>query len=126
MPRHTQPREVAELKGQTRVHPERYAKHVPKAAFALGQPPEYMSGEAKAVWFELETYALQGVLTCAERPLFEVVSNLLADFRRGPDEFPTARIGHLISALGRLGMSPADRQKLGTSKSADENPFDSF
>lgn len=126
MARHSQPRELAELKGATRHDPQRYAKQVPKAAFALGQPPEHMDDDAKAVWFELETYALQGVLTCAERPVFEMLSTLLAQFRQGPYDFPANKMGHLISCLARLGMTPADRQKLGTSKTTEENPFDSF
>lgn len=126
MPRHTQPREVAEARGLIAHNPQRYRNTPPKAAYRLGEPPEHMREEAKRVWFELDTYAAAGVLTCAERPLLEVTANLFADFRDDPSTFPAAKVGTLISALGRLGMSPADRQKLNSAEQPKENPFADF
>ena len=126
MPRHTQPREVAELKGATRKHPERYRKTPPAVDLPLGNAPDYFTAAQKAVWFELETYAPRGVLTGADRVAMELLSVLLQEFRTNPIEIRVAKIGQMVSCLGRLGMTPADRQKLGTEKPKEENPFDAF
>lgn len=123
---HAQPREVAKLKGADKVHPERYRKEVPKHETPLGSMPAHLTEKAKAVWFELEAYALPGVLTASDRLVMETLAELVSEFRVCPAEFPTARIQAMLSCMGRLGMSPADRQKLGTEKAKEANPFDAF
>jgi hypothetical protein len=126
MARHAQAREVAELKGAHKVHPERYRKETPKHAQPLGAIPEHLTAEAKAVWFEVEEYVLPGVMTAADRLIMEVLCELLAEFRASPKEFPANKYGHMIGCLARFGMSPADRQKLGTEKPKESNPFEAF
>lgn len=126
MARHPQPRELAELKGATRHDPQRYRKQPPAVELALGTAPGHLTAEAKACWFELESYAPRGVLTGADRATLEVLSNLLAEYRENPKEFAVGKYTHLIGCLARLGMSPADRQKLGTEKPPEGNPFDEF
>ena len=126
MGRTAQPREVAELKGSTKQNPQRYRREPAKSEYLLGQPPDYMAEDAKAVWFELETYAAKGVLTGGDRLVLEVTSTLVAEFRRNPGEFSAAKIGHLIGCLARLGLTPADRQRIGVEKPKDENPFNDF
>lgn len=133
MARHPQSREVAELKGATRKHPERYRKQPPAVDMPLGNAPDHLdkAGEkvwlAKDVWFELSSYAPRGVLTGADRITMEVLSNLVVEYRRAPSEFPVGKYVHLIGCLARLGMTPADRQKLGVEKAKDDgNEFDAF
>lgn len=126
MARIPQPREVAELKGADKRNPQRYRKEPAKSAYELGQPPDYMAADAKAVWFELETYTASGVLTGGDRLVLEVTATLVAEFRRDPTEFSAAKIGHLIGCLARLGLTPADRQRIGVEKPKDENPFNEF
>src|SRR5687767_10611729 len=126
MPRHKQPREVVELKGATRHDPQRYAKQVPKSETPLGEAPDWLTVEAKPVWFELKTYALPCVMTGDDRMAHATLSELVAEFRANPREMSAARIGQMVGLLGRLGMSPADRQKLGKTAAAEANPFDSF
>jgi phage terminase small subunit len=126
MARHRQPRELAELKGATRNHPERYRKQPPAVEQPLGTAPAHMTDEAKACWFELESLAPTGVLRGADRVALETLSNLLAEYRKNPPEFAVGKYTHLIGMLARLGMTPADRQKLGTEKPKEENPFDAF
>src|SRR5690606_19018264 len=116
MSRHAQPRELAELKGATRKHPERYRKEPPAVEQPLGTAPAHLTEAAKAVWFEIEAYAPKGVLKGADRATLEVPSNLLAEYRESPKEFAIGKYTHLIGCLARLGMSPADRQKLGAEK----------
>ena len=43
-----------------------------------------------------------------------------------PWDFSAARMGHLIGVLARLGLSPADRQKVGMPGKSDTNPFDAL
>lgn len=126
MARHAQPREVAELKGLVAHNPQRYTKEPPKCDHELGQAPGHLSAAAQAAWFELATYAPRGVLTGGERLLLEVTANLIAEYREDPRAFAAAKIGHLIGSLARLGMSPADRQKLGMEKPPERNEFEDF
>lgn len=126
MPRHKQPREVADLKGAARKHPERYRAEPPKVEAPIGNAPDWLTAEARLVWFELETYALPGVLTAADRLIMAALSELQAEFRANPREMPAARIGQMVGLMGRLGLSPADRQKLGTVKPQEGNPFEAF
>lgn len=124
---HKQPRELAELKGTTRTHPDRYRGEVPKSAKPLGQPPKHLSEEAKAAWFEIESYALPGVLTGAERMTMELLANFIVAYRANPAEFPANKYPPMISCLARLGMTPADRQKLAVTKpDAKVDPMDEF
>ena len=126
MPRHKQPREVAELKGAVRHDPQRYENEPPKSTLPLGDMPEWLTEAAKPVWFELEAYAAAGVLTGADRIVLGALAELVAEFREGPRDMPAARIGQMVGLLGRVGMSPADRQKLGGPKKPEGNPFDEF
>lgn len=126
MARHSQPREIAELKGATRVHPERYRREIPAVEQPLGEAPEQLSAQAKSVWFELSGLAPIGVLKGADRIAMEVLSNLLVEYRSEPTEFAVGKYTHLVGLLARLGMTPADRQKLGTEKPPEGNPFDEF
>lgn len=122
MPRHTQPREIALLKGAHKNHPERYRSEPPKSQLPLGFAPDHMSLEAKGCWDEIAALAVPGVLTGADRVMLELASTLLAEFRADPGEFRAAKVGHLIGLLARFGMSPSDRQKVGAPTA--ENPFD--
>ena len=127
MARHPQPREIAELKGATKHDPQRYRKQPPAVEQPLGTAPDHLTEAAKAVWFEVETYAPKGILKGADRIALEMLANLLSEYRNAPTEFAVGKYTHLIGCLARLGMTPADRQKLGVEKAKDEtNPFDRF
>lgn len=126
MARHSQPVELALLKGADRAHPERYKKEVPKLDMALGDAPAHLAEDVKAIWFEMAAYCLPGVMTAADRLLFEVTCTLFAEYRRDPDKFTVGKYGPLIGNLARFGLSPADRQRLGMEKAKEANPFDAF
>lgn len=126
MARHKQPAELAKLKGADKRNPQRYRKETPKTGKSLGRAPPYLPEEVAAVWKELEKCALPGVLTSSDRFIMEVTSSLLAEFRASRGEFVAAKYSHLIGCLARLGLTPADRQKLGTEKTPEGNPFDEF
>jgi phage terminase small subunit len=124
--RHKQPRELAELKGATKKDPQRYKKEAPTTGKALGKPPAHLPEDVVTVWKELEKCSLPGVLTSADRFVLEVAASLLAEFRANRADFKAAKYSHLIGCLARLGLTPADRQKLGTEKTREGNPFDEF
>ena len=127
MANHKQPLEVAQVKGALKWNPRRYKDRKAKSRLPLGQPPKRMTDEAKAVWFELETYSLPGVLTGAERTTMELLSNLLAEYHEDPRKFPANKYGPIISFLARLGMTPADRQKVIVKEhEEDEKPHAEF
>ena len=126
MTRHAQPREVAELKGAMKVHPERYRNEVPTSNMPLGLAPEYMSEDAKRMWFEIEGMAVDGVLKAPHRLIVEIAANGFAAYRKDPDNYPANKMGHLISCCARLGFSPADQQHLKGGSGSDENPFDRY
>jgi phage terminase small subunit len=126
MANHKQARELAALKGATRRHPERYRDEVPKSGYALGDVPAHMTAEAQTAWLEIETYSLLGVLTGSDRFILEIACELLADFRAAPKAFKVGKFSQLISCLGRLGLTPSDRQRLGVVKPKEPNPFDAF
>lgn len=126
MARHSQPREVAALKGADKKNPQRYRAEVPKSVLPLGSAPEHLSEMAKAVWFELEAYAPAGVLAGSDRLMLETAAVLVAEFRENTKGFPASKMGHMIGVLARLGMSPSDRQKLGAEKTKEEDPFSAF
>jgi len=124
--RHKQPRELAELKGATKKDPQRYKKEAPTTGKALGKPPAHLPEDVVTVWKELEKCSLPGVLTSADRFVLEVAASLLVEFRANRADFKAAKYSHLIGCLARLGLTPADRQKLGTEKTREGNPFDEF
>lgn len=127
MARHIQPRAIAELKGATKKHPERYRKEPPPVDLPLGNAPDHLSESQRAVWAEIESYMPRGVATGADRMTIELLAVLMDEFRRDPVNIRVAKIGQIVSCLARLGMTPSDRQKLGVEKPEDtRNEFDQF
>ena len=126
MARHRQPSAIAELKGATRKHPERYRDRAPESGLPLGNAPGHMSTGARTCWSELSAMAPKGVLTGSDRIALEVVSNLLAQFRQAPTMFPAVRFRHLVGGLARLVITPADRQRIGVAKPHGDETFDEF
>lgn len=125
MARHAQPREIAELTGATAKNPQRYKGDPVKSELPLGEAPKHMSGKGQECWFEISTYSIPGVLTVADRISLELASELLAQFRINPIEFPTTKISQLVGLLARFGMTPADRQKLSIDKpKAEDDDFE--
>ena len=116
MARHARPIELAILKGETKRRPGRYSKIVPKSDLPCGDPHEGMSKEAQACWFEISSKTIPGTLTFADSIMLEIAANLLAEYKQAPNDFMIGKYTHLIGILARLGMSPADRTKIGIEK----------
>lgn len=123
---HRQPREVAELSGAVKNNPQRYNKEPVVNKTPLVNIPSHLTDAAKETWFELKSLAIPGVLTKSETVVLELGANLLAEYRMDPYRFPANKLSQLVGILGRLGMTPADRQKLGKPAETPENEFDDF
>lgn len=135
MARPKTPTNILALRGAYKKHPERKpeAGTEPEPRGAVGEPPEHMAADAKAVWHELVGLACPGVLGDSDRFLVEIVSTLMAEFRRGGvDEngkslFSDAKLSRLQAGLGQLGMTPADRSKVKVpQKGPAKSPFADF
>ncbi len=120
MPRHTQPREVAELKGAVAHDPQRYRNNPPKSKLPLGNAPDWMDEAEAMAWVDFCTHIPPGVLTETDRMTLEMGSVLMAEFRELRRDFKVSKVAQLISIFGRFGMTPADRQKLHVEKIEDE------
>jgi hypothetical protein len=113
MARHKQPRELAELKGATKVNPERYRNEVPKSNQPFGKYPAERTTDPAECWAEISAECIPGVLTGADRFMVEIAADLLAEYRTDPPGFAVGKYRHLIGLFARFGMSPSDRASLG-------------
>jgi phage terminase small subunit len=119
------PTEVLTLRGAFTKDPQRKRPPEAKAAPLQGAPA-YLASDEAALWRELVANAPRGVLTTADGPTLEMVSRLMAKFRR--DWLTGAEFSILKSCLTELGWTPASRSKVlapeGSDKPAGE--FDEF
>lgn len=123
MARPRTPTKVLELRGAFKKHPER-ARQDAEAVGELTDPPPHISGAVLGAWKEIAKYAPRDVLTDSDRLSIELAANLLAQFRQDPVEFTAAKLMRLEALLGKFGMTPSDRAKVGgKSDKPKSNPF---
>jgi phage terminase small subunit len=101
---------IMEAKGAFIKHPERRRPHEPRPTGELGNAPSYFTKEEKKVWKELKEMSLPGVLANSDRWAVETACMLMAKQRNR--EIKTQEVQMLLSVLGKLGMTPADRAKV--------------
>ena len=101
------------LSGALQNRPQRYQnrfqQHIAPSR-PIGRPPAHYAAEQKAVWAELIRFAPDGVLTRHDRLAIEVAVSLLMKIRAG--QAKTADISALTVLLAKIGMTPADRQRM--------------
>lgn len=123
MARPRKPTNVLELTGAFKKNPNR-ARQDADTVGPLTDAPAHLGGAALHAWNEIAQYAPLDVLTDSDRIALEVAANLLAQFRNDPVEFPSTKLVRLEALLGKFGMTPADRAKVGGKKEAPKgNPF---
>lgn len=124
MARPRKPTNVLELTGAFKKNPQR-SRQDAEAAGELTAPPDHINGAVLHAWNEIVRYAPLSVLTESDRLSIELAANLLAQFREDPVEFTAAKLVRLEALLGKFGMTPADRSKVGGSKkeAPKGNPF---
>ena len=122
--RHQQPREIAELKGAHKKNPQLYRGKVPKHDAPIGeQIPEYKDKSPEACWFAITSLSIPGILTAADTFMVVILANLLSEYLEDPRGFAVGKYTHLIGGFARLGMTPADRNKLMTVEPEVEDDF---
>jgi hypothetical protein len=127
MGRPRKPSKLLELTGAYKKDPKR-RRAEPVAAGVLGEAPGYFSGGLREIWQELEAAAPAGVLTNADRWLVELACALMFKLRTDgltPGVGMTgAELSQLVACLARMGMTPADRSRVGVgNKKAEPDEF---
>lgn len=123
MARPRTPTNVLDARGSFKKHPERKRQDA-EASGPLTAAPNHINGAVLHAWNEIVESAPLDVLTNSDRISLEIAANLLAQFRDNPIEFTAAKLVRLEALLGKFGMTPADRAKVGGKKEAPKgNPF---
>lgn len=123
MARPRTPTNVLELRGAFDKNPNR-RRVDPETSGEIGDPPEYFDQAHRDIWQEIVSNAPLKVLTVADRQIVEIATRLIFESRFDWENFSAGKIGRLESMLGKLGMTPADRSKVGGGKKeAHKNPF---
>ena len=121
---HRKATSVLEARGAFVKDPQRRREPEPENANPLGAPPDYLTPEQARAWLDVATTCAPGVLTESERLLVEMLSVVIAEFRDPTTKTNTAVMGKIESMLGRLGMTPADRQRVAVPRVKDASEFD--
>ena len=121
---------ILNARGAFKKDPQR-TRTDPKPTGTLRKtPPANLTTDQKRAWQRIVKIAPAGVLQCSDEIMIELASCLLAEFQSDPGEMPTARLLRLETQLGKFGLSPADRARIGVEKSPanafDEYAFDKF
>lgn len=126
MARPRQPASLLELKGSFRKDPQRRRPPEPGPGGPLGEAPLHLDADAREIWGEIASILPDGVIGAADRVIVEMVSCLVAEFRKDPAGMQTSRMSILKSCLASLGMSPCDRAKLSIPEKKAVNPFEAM
>ena len=116
MPPHKKPMAVRELHGTAHRNKHRNTNNVPEPIKGIGPASAYLTAIEKEVWDEVVGIACPGVLGNTDRIGLEMLCKLIAEMRTDFDNMTAAKITQLSNALGRFGMTPADRMKLNVPK----------
>jgi hypothetical protein len=121
-----QPREIAELKGAAKHNPKRYRDRYAKSKQPLGKPPKHLSEAGQGIWFEIESYAIEGTIRAPQRLIMEATCELVAEFRDNPREFPVAKHNTLRSNLAELCLTTNSQQKLKVEEAPEDGPYSAY
>lgn len=114
---------MLDARGAFRKHPERKRDDA-ETTGPLSAAPTHLSAAAHKAWTEIVESAPLNVITESDRISLEIAANLLAQFRDNTVDFPAAKLMRLEALLGKFGMTPSDRAKVGGKKDAPKgNPF---
>ena len=127
MARTPQPLEIAQIKGSTRRNPQRYRDKVPKSDKELGDAPDFLSKDEKAIWNRIRENSVKGVLTINDELALETLCILQVEFRRQKGKFSAAKMTLLENLKTRFGLNPSARVQMGKKEPEKEaNEFDQF
>ena len=123
MPRPRTATAILEARGAFKHDPQR--KRVdPRPAGQLREtPPRHLTPEQQMAWQWIVDTAPKGVLYQSDEIMLMMASCLLAEYKCDPDGMTTSRIARLETQLGKFGLSPSDRARLGVSPDDDDDEF---
>lgn len=112
MGRPRKPTKVLELNGAYKKNPQRKKERANEMEVntLLGGVPAHLSEAQKATWLEIVNAAPEGLLGNTDYTIVEMVAVELTKYRN--DQLGVGEKALLISLLGKLGYSPADRSKV--------------
>lgn len=123
MPNPKKPTELRVLQGTANRNKQRNSPNPPQVTEDIGEPPNHLGEQEKAIWNELKQNLYSGVLASGDRISLEIICRLIAEMRNDFENFQAAKITQLNSFLSKFGMTPSDRAKIVVSKQEEENPF---
>jgi hypothetical protein len=97
---------------------DREFEPIPKAI--LGNPHKCLTELQVECWRELVAMAPDGVLMDSDAWAVEIASRVMAKLRQD-GELPSTQWAILISALAKMGLTPADRSKVMIQKTDGED-----
>jgi len=123
MGRPRKPTPVLELTGAFKKDPQRRRDAEPVCEGPLGDPPLTWDNdeELRSIWKEIVSITPAGVLTRADRLIVEMICITMKRVRSGHALLGEMRL--LMTGLGKLGLTPADRSKVSIAKEEDEDEF---
>ena len=123
MPKPRTPSAVLEARGAFAHNPDRKREDFQSGEFDKSAP-EYFSPGQVAVWNEIVCLLPPSVLQATDRLAVELTARLVARFRSQEDaDVSMAQVAQIRTALASLGMTPADRSRVGAIKPPAVNPF---
>lgn len=127
MARPRKPTALHVLSGAIDKNPARFRDraHAPTDDRELGPPPPGWVPSKVVCWEEIARLAPW--LRFGDRLAVEVAADLLHVFRVvGSNGMQGSHLGRLETMLGRLGLTPADRSRVGLGASSKPNAFERF
>jgi len=123
MARPRTPTNVLDARGAFKKDPQRKRQDA-ETAGELTDPPLHLTGAELDAWHEIVRCAPRDVITDSDRLSLEMMASLLTEFRLLKSEFTAAKLVRLEALLGKFGMTPADRAKVGGKPEKPKgNPF---
>jgi len=123
MGRINKPTKLKILKGTYRHYRENPNEPMPENP--LGEPPISLTDVQQEAWHEIAELIPDGVLTEADRIIVEIAARFLSDLRL-KGSLSVGNMGHLMIALGRMGLTPADRPKVSVQKKTGKNKWEKY
>lgn len=111
MPARKKTRRELELSGGLKKNPSRYAgRAASTSSKPLGYAPKHLNPEQRSIWKQIAALAPEGVLTEADTFSVELAARLIHRSRQ--PGFKASEVAVLSGLLGKLGLTPVDRQRL--------------
>lgn len=90
-------------------------------------PPEWMKDKVqRRCYREIMRKIPANVLGLGDTMLVEIVSGLMAEYRKDPMSMKAPKLARLMTGLGQLGLTPADRSRTSVIPKPQENRFAKF